>query len=133
VVLPKTQRQRPRLTTTLVAAEFSLLEKKKETKKKEKTNACQHHAQCCVHVLSQKEEYTKGRKRRKAKFNSRQRISGQGDQASQAWSSGSKSWSCFLNCQSNVPRLPETLVAAGVIDFVLVILALVVRALPWAS
>jgi hypothetical protein len=106
---------------------------KKETKKKEKTNACQHHAQCCVHVLSQKEENTKGRKRRKAKFNSRQRISGQGDQASQAWSSGSKSWSCFLNCQPNVLRLPETLVVAGVIDFVLVILALVVRALPWAS
>jgi hypothetical protein len=39
VVLPKTQRQRPRLTTTLVAAEFSLLEKKRPKRRKKQTPA----------------------------------------------------------------------------------------------
>jgi hypothetical protein len=107
--------------------------KKKRPKRRKKQTPANTMLNAAYMSCHKKKKTQKGRERRKAKFNSRQRIAGQGDQASQVWSSGSKSWSCFLNCQSNVPRLPETLVAAGVIDFVLVILALVVRALPWAS
>jgi hypothetical protein len=112
------------------------LGKKKETKTMRKNKRLPTPCSMLAYMsLSQKEEKHKRVEEReeKAKFNSRQRIAGRGDQASWAWNSDSKSWSCFSSFRSNAPRLLETLVVVGVIDFVLVILALVVRALPWAS